>query len=134
VVQTFRPHHYAVQAARAHDYLSFAAQELNYRRQLNYPPFSRLARVLVEGAKEEAVVTKARELTELIRPGLPQTGVELLGPVPAPIAQLRGQFRWHFLLKAPRADTIHSVLEPVRLEIGHKGVAVTVDVDPIALL
>ena len=134
VVQTFRPYHYAVEAARTHDYLSFAAQELNYRRQLNYPPFCRLARVLVEGTREDAVVTKARELTDLIRPRLAESGGELLGPVPAPIAQLRGRFRWHFLLKAPRADSIHSVLEPARSEVGHKRVAVTVDVDPIALL
>jgi primosomal protein N' (replication factor Y) len=133
VVQTFRPYHYAVEAARTHDYLSFATQELNYRRQLNYPPFCRLARVLVEGTSEEAVVTKARELADAIRPRLPKSGAELLGPVPAPIAQLRGQFRWHLLLKAPGADTIHSLLEPVRSEVGHKRVAVTVDVDPIAL-
>jgi len=134
VVQTFRPYHYAVEAARAHDYLSFAVQELNYRRQLNYPPFSRLARVLVEGKREEAVVTKARELGDLLRRRLPDSGAELLGPVPAPIAQLRGEFRWHLLLKASRADTIHSVLEPVRSEVGHRRVSVTIDVDPIALL
>jgi primosomal protein N' (replication factor Y) len=134
VVQTFRPYHYAVEAARTHDYLSFAMQELNYRRQLNYPPFSRLARVLVEGAREEAVVTKARELADLIRPRLPDSGSELLGPVPAPIAQLRGEFRWHLLLKASRADTIHWVLELTRAEVGRKRVSVTVDVDPIALL
>jgi primosomal protein N' (replication factor Y) len=134
VVQTFRPYHYAVEAARTHDYLSFAVQELNYRRQLNYPPFSRLARVLVAGKREEAVVTKARELGDLLRPRLPESGAELLGPVPAPIAQLRGEFRWHLLLKASRADTIHWVLELTRSEAGHKRVSVTVDVDPIALL
>ena len=134
VVQTFRPHHYAVRAAQHHDYLSFATQELNYRRELHYPPFSRLARVLVEGAREEAVREKARDLAQRIRPAAEGLGAELLGPVPAPIAQLRGRFRWHLLLKAPRTDTIHLVLEPVRSEVGHKRVAVTIDVDPTSLL
>jgi len=134
VVQTFRPYHYAVEAARTHDYLSFAMQELTYRRQLNYPPFSRLARVLVEGAKEEAVVTKARELADLIRPRLPASGAELLGPVPAPIAQLRGEFRWHLLLKAARAAIVHAALELTRAEVGHQRVSVSIDVDPLALL
>jgi len=134
VVQTFRPYHYAIEAAREHDYLSFAARELNYRKQLLYPPFSRLARVLVEGRNEEAVVTKARELAHLIRPHAESAGAELLGPVPAPITQLRKQFRWHLLLKAPRSDTIHAVLEPARSETGRKRVAVTIDVDPSVLL
>lgn len=134
VVQTFRPYHYAVQAAQRHDYLSFAVQELNHRRALGWPPFSRLARVLVEGTREEAVIEKARDLAERIRPAAEGLGAELLGPVPAPISQLRGRFRWHLLLKAPRADTIHLLLEPVRSEVGHKRVAVTIDVDPISLL
>ncbi len=134
IVQTFRPHHYAVEAAKRHDYPSFITQELNYRRQLHYPPFSRLARVLVEGKKEEAVVAKARDLGDRIRPGAEGLGAELLGPVPAPISHLRGQCRWHLLLKAPRADTIHLLLDPIRSEVGHKRVAVTIDVDPISLL
>jgi len=134
VVQTFRPRHYAVVAAQHHDYPSFVARELQYRRQLLYPPFSRLARVLVEGTKEEAVVEKARDLGRRMRPTAEGLGAELLGPVPAPISQLRGRFRWHLLLKAPRADTIHLLLAPIRSEAGRKRVAVTIDVDPMSLL
>ena len=46
IIQSYRPEHYAIQAARRHDYLDFSRQEISFRRELGYPPFRRLARLI----------------------------------------------------------------------------------------
>jgi primosomal protein N' (replication factor Y) len=67
VVQTYNPSHYAIQAAVKHDYESFAKKELELRKELGYPPFGRLVRVVVEGKNAAAVRERARELATKFR-------------------------------------------------------------------
>lgn len=148
VVQTFNPRQYAILAAAAHDYEGFADRELEYRRELGYPPFGYMARIVLVGQKEERVKDRAKKLAEALRqvasaPLLTKVttpGVEVVGPAPAPIPRIKNQFRWQLSLRAPHRESINELLEGWQ---GHSrqasggntgGVRITIDIDPYSML
>lgn len=104
ILQTYQPEHYAIQAASQHDYAGFYARELEYRRELGYPPFRRLARILFSDAQEikarDAAMRAAAQLQHLIDERL-MTATELIGPAPCFFQRLNDQYRWHILIRSP---------------------------------
>lgn len=133
IIQTYNPEHPAVRCAAGHDFEGFLRYEMEDRRTFGYPPFGRLARVLVEGKNKQAVVTRIHETAKTIREALPEFGAELLGPVEAPIPRIKGRYRWHCIIKAQRASMIRRALRPVERK-KRKGTQIAIDVDPVALL
>jgi primosomal protein N' (replication factor Y) len=138
VVQTLVPDTPAIQAAVGHDFRRFAESELEMRRRLAFPPFSRLTRFLLADTRERRV----REAAELLVADLRQhvadlsvTGADVLGPQPCALARLRGRYRYDLLLRAARADTMQRVLDRLRGTAGHrpKVQSFVVDVDPLSL-
>jgi primosomal protein N' (replication factor Y) len=131
VVQTSAPHHYAIQAAKRHDYEAFYKQEIAIRRQLKLPPFTRLVELTARSMQETSASAWASQLAEQFRKNLPPE-IEVLGPAPAPIPKLRRQYRWHLILKAPTIDW-HLKYLPALLEKTRppKGCRLAVDVDPL---
>ena len=99
VVQTYYPDHYAILAASKHDYASFVERELKYRRWMHYPPFGVLANVLVQSAKLEEAAGWSAKLGKWFQKAAPE-GVRVLGPCTAPIARIKGTYRFHMILKA----------------------------------
>jgi primosomal protein N' (replication factor Y) len=102
IVQTFVPSHYAIEPVRDHDYERFYAEELSHRATLGLPPFGRLLQIVVSGRDEEQV----RAGTELLARAFDAAdfgprGCERLGPAPAPLARLRGRYRYQLLVKGP---------------------------------
>lgn len=131
VIQTSLPDHPSIRRGAAHDYEGFAREELEVRRQLGYPPFRSLLRVLAEAEREAAAEGRAREAAEAIRPAL-KDGDDLLGPAPCPISRIRGKWRWHLLLKAPE-DGIDRALDALEGRFPElRGLAV--DRDPVSLM
>jgi primosomal protein N' (replication factor Y) len=124
VLQTFEPGHPAHQALQAADPQGFMDKELALRRALGYPPASRMVKLEVAHPKEpvarDAIYQLAQALKAKAEPD------ELLGPAPAPVARLRGQYVFHLLLKstAPRLQTLMQNLPPVR------GARLRIDPDP----
>ncbi|MDH5297785.1 MAG: primosomal protein N' [Desulfobulbaceae bacterium] len=139
IVQTHQPDHYSVLTAQAHDYPTLYQQELDLRRQLQYPPFSRLINLRLEGTDEAQVrkvaIDLARRATHLARQ---RPGLSVLGPVQAPLARLRGRYRWQLLLKGTEIDALHALCgwlmeKPAATGAGGS-VKLTVDVDPENML
>jgi primosomal protein N' (replication factor Y) len=129
IIQTFSPEHYAIQAATRHDYASFYEQEISFRRQLHYPPFTRLARLVYSHTnnalcQREAERTEAMLLKEMDTRGI--GGISVIGPTPAYINRLRGRFRWQLIL---RGSDLSTFLSPIRFPQGW-----TVDIDPVSLI
>ncbi len=134
VIQTYWPDHPSVRAVEAHDAVTFYEQEAETRRELRYPPFGRLANVLVWGRDGSTVREHAGALTEAVRARVGE-GFEVLGPSPAPLSRLKGAWRWHALVKAPAgADVAGPLGEAVASTPAPSGVSVAVDVDPMDLL
>jgi len=135
VVQTFNPTHYAITCAARYDFDGFAEREAAARRDLGYPPFTSLIRVIVSGTKEARVRETAQRLAEKLRPELPELLVQRLGPAPAPIFRIKGRYRMAMLLKASDAEPARTALRKVMPGFSTPpGVSVAVDVDPVSMV
>jgi primosomal protein N' (replication factor Y) len=138
IVQTFRPDHFALQAAARHDYSAFADQELGDRAEPGYPPRRRLANVVVSGQNEDAVADAAVELAAWTRELIDDRGLglEVVGPAPCPIDRVRERWRWHFLLKADGPAELGAVLRFLATQRGQlpRKMRLEIDRDPEALL
>ncbi len=116
LVQTFTPDHPCIALAAAHDYAGFTAAELIHRRAHNYPPYQRLARVIVRGRDQQAAGEFGERLAGAFQAALKAMAekgpaeVRLLGPAEAPVFRLKGYFRYHFQLQSPSPATLHQLL------------------------
>jgi len=136
-VQTCTPEHPAVAAAALHDERMFLDHELRQRREAGYPPFTRLATVLFSGPDEARVEEAAGRVRDAVTAPAAARSVEVLGPAPQALARLKGQHRWHLLLKSAHAGRLREVAGLALGEAGTarlKGVRVMADVDPVEVL
>ena len=104
ILQTFQPGHYVIQAAARHDYQAFYEQELIYRRELHYPPFSQLVRLEYRHRDNERAEATAKALASQIQAWLVEENrreTELVGPVPCFFSRLGGLYRWQIVLRGP---------------------------------
>ncbi len=122
VLQTYSPDHPAVLLASGHDYETFARNELEARRQLRFPPFTRLLVLTRSDPSEEGAHRLAQEEAERLRVHTRGTDIEVLGPSPAFIPRLRSLYRWQVTVRGPR-------LQPV-LDHLPQGRGWALDVDP----
>jgi primosomal protein N' (replication factor Y) len=141
LVQTFTPEHPAIALAATHDYAGFVATELTHRKEHQYPPYHRLARVIVRSRDQDAASEFANRTSEAFNAALTKlaaTGpadVRLLGPAEAPVFRLKGYYRFHFQLHSPSAGTLHQILRAVLPTLRPPaGVEFTLDVDPFQML
>jgi primosomal protein N' (replication factor Y) (superfamily II helicase) len=125
ILQTYLPAHYAIRAAAAHDYASFAAAELEVRKRFGHPPFGRLVLLQTAAKKKETVDRRADRLVGDLR-NAAGDDAEVLGPAPAFAAKTAGTYRAQVVLRGPRPD---AVLD--RVAVGPQW---SVNVDPVTLL
>ncbi|HJY91758.1 MAG TPA: primosomal protein N', partial [Candidatus Acidoferrum sp.] len=136
LIQTFYPEHYAIQDAVRQDYLSFYERELNFRRLMGYPPFNSLANVIVRDKNLENAIRWSRRLSEYFSPH-DGKGVRVLGPASAPLARLKKEHRYQFLLKSPKRSQLTKLLSGALSFCDANAIpqtAVLVDMDPLSLL
>jgi primosomal protein N' (replication factor Y) len=129
ILQTYQPLHYAVQAAAKHDYHSFYAREIDYRRQLQWPPFTRVARLLFQDRVPQKAESEARRLAETLLErikALNFTSSSLVGPVPCFFARQDNIYRWHILLRSTDPLTLLQGLDV--------GDSCILDIDPVNVL
>jgi len=136
--QTYQPDHYVLKHARTHDYLGFCRTELAARRELGYPPFSRLIAARIDAGSEAETKRRAHELAALARecPEVQSGTVALLGPAPAPIERLRGRYRYRFLLRSQDRAALRAVAKVLvaRIDQGLAPARASLDVDPVSML
>jgi primosomal protein N' (replication factor Y) (superfamily II helicase) len=135
VVQTYLPDGEAVRYAADHDFLAFAAFELENRQDVGYPPFGRMALFLLKGPQEDEVARAAARCAETLR-GQTDDQVEVLGPVPAPLARIRKTYRWQVIVKAPTPARLNAAARAALSQMGRQAgrVRLDVDVDPVSML
>lgn len=135
VVQTYFPLDTAIKTAQLHDYDSFYTSEIESRRELNYPPFSKLSRILVEGTVESEVKSKISEIALMIKK-TNDKGITVLGPTPAAIAKIENFTRYNMLIKSSSPKTQTLMLADVRRKFDRqsKTLRIIIDVDPYNML
>lgn len=136
IIQTHLPKDPAVRAAALHDFETFSLAELRERRTYSYPPFTRLARILVRGKDPKATLAAAECAAAALRHELKQLPIVILGPAEAPISKIEGYHRYHILLKAGTSEALAELLGgPGGDALAKlKGADATIDVDPLSML
>ncbi len=140
LIQTYDPEHPAVAFAARHDVAGFLAREMVDRRELLYPPFTRLALARVDAVEENDAREAAQHLAEIARQAAAsdtsREPLDVLGPAPAPIARVRNRFRYRVMIRGADRQMMRRVLlsiERARRELP-RTVRSVLDVDPVALL
>lgn len=117
IIQTFRPNHYAVQAAARHDYAAFFAREIAEREHAKYPPFRRMANIMIESEDPERAERCAAILHRAAREHIASLGfegLETLGPSPATIRRVKKLYRWNLGLLSKSAKRLNALCRAVR--------------------
>jgi len=134
-VQSFTPFHPAIQFARRHDYEGFYDAEMEFRGQLKYPPFGRVALLTLRGRNEDKVEFSAgqvRARTEEALAGMEE--IKILGPTPAPLARADKQFRYQIMIRAKQMIRISARLAEMTQAVKLPDeVFLAVDIDPVNL-
>lgn len=127
ILQTYQPDHYAVTSASNHNYQSFYARELKNRKELGYPPFRRLVRLVYRDVSSSRAETVARQTAATIKTSIHrnQQPLDLIGPAPCFFSRIRGHYRWQLVLRGENPS------EAVPPELGQGW---GIDVDPVNLL
>jgi primosomal protein N' (replication factor Y) len=143
ILQTFNPDHFCIAAARDQDYGAFYRQEIGFRQDLAYPPFSRLVQILITGKDKNRTARLAHTAGKLCRET--QAGnsmflknVQILGPIAGPLTKIQQRYRWQILLKGTTVGALHRLARALiaRMEgsFPRRDVRVIVDIDPVTML
>ena len=136
ILQTFFPDHYAVQFAALHDYRGFFEKEVRYRNWMRYPPFAALANVLVRTDKLQDALKWSGLLGQFLEK-TPHEGIRALGPAAAPLARLKTEYRYHFVLKSASRSRLNALLRSMMAHAAEQKIPrgnIVVDVDALSLL
>ncbi|MBI9075015.1 MAG: primosomal protein N' [Desulfatibacillum sp.] len=143
ILQTYNPEHFCIATACSGDYEAFCAQELKFRHQLKYPPFSRLAQIRFSGKDNKETAGFAGGIGEECRKLLWadksfKDAIQVLGPIPSPIARIAQLYRWQMLLKGLDHKAFRAYLRQVNRIIQSRttanGPGAVIDVDPVNML
>jgi primosomal protein N' (replication factor Y) len=137
LVQTLCPDAPAIVAAMRHDLASFAAKELAHREPLGYPPFTSMVRVVVRGAAERTAKALAEEIARRLQSGAESesAAIRILGPAPAPITRLRGNYRFQIQLQSSDGELLRRLVRTATADLkAPEGTGWIVDVDPLDMM
>ncbi len=127
LVQTYSPDHPVMKALVAHDRNRLMALEAKERKAGGWPPFGQLAAILLDGVDEAKVRTAGQMLA---RTAPDDARIKVLGPAPAPLSKLRGQYRYRILIKADKTIGLQATLRAWLQGQKFSGVRIKVDVNP----
>ncbi|MBX7231722.1 MAG: primosomal protein N' [Bdellovibrionales bacterium] len=139
-IQTYNPNHPSITFTCDHDYSGFAEKELEIRKELNYPPFCRLALLRMQSSQlqqTEMTAKKLKSILELIQTQHPTfAALEWLGPAPAPILKLRNKYRFQLLIKSPDPGHLKTFCKQIiyNKKWIPRGVELIIDIDPINMI
>ncbi|MFC1479190.1 primosomal protein N' [Planctomycetota bacterium] len=133
-LEVFDPDHYAIECAAAHNNKKFYSIEESFRKELSYPPFGSLVRIIIEGPENKQASKHAHKiLSELKHMKFPRK-VIILGPAEAPLSFINNRYRYHIILKVPDKVPRNGLFRSHDIFEAKKGIKITVDVDPLSML
>jgi primosomal protein N' (replication factor Y) len=134
ILQTYRPDSPVMRLAAACDAEAFYRLELEARRELGFPPFTRLVRVVFRSKEKGRAASSAKKFAELARPLLPK-GSELLGPAECPLGMMAGTVRWQVIARAAELGPLHKAMAAALAGFkAPSSVRLEPDVDPVSLM
>lgn len=136
IVQTLNSDLEIFDFLKNHDYTSFYNREIEIRKVLQYPPFSRITRLLVRGLEESYVKRDIEIIAEIANKLIKNDSdkILLLGPSPAPLSKIGGNYRYHIILKSKNSNIIKEVVKEIYSTFKTKDTYLEIDVDPYDML
>lgn len=135
IIQTLYPGHYSIQLACRQDYPTFYERELHFRRSMRYPPLVSMISAIVRSRSFSDAMDDAATIVRSLRKiGGSRDGFRVLGPAPAPLGKLRGEYRAQFLVKGTNRRAMRVAIQSVIAGRPDLARRTTVDVDPLSVL
>lgn len=136
VIQTFDPDHYSVAYACANDYRGFYAEELEYRAEVGYPPFSSQISFLTQDIDDAVARNRMHKLHDALLNHIQKNryDISLNDPLPAPLSRLRGYYRWQLVCRSSDRQLMHTVVKQVFDDSPQLRRSIIVDVDPMSMI
>jgi primosomal protein N' (replication factor Y) len=135
IIQSLFPEHYSIELATRQEYRAFYDRELTFRRAMRYPPLVGMINVIVRGPSFGRAMNDASDLAGEIRSRLPGRGdIRVLGPAPAPLGKLRGQYRAQLFLKSAFRRSMRELLMEALAARPELRRRVAIDVDPLSVI
>jgi primosomal protein N' (replication factor Y) len=136
IVQTYYPEEPGITAARSHDFTGFYEQEIASRKELAYPPFGKILRVVVYGKLEESVRKTITALAGQVVPFCTKNSIMVLGPSPAVFSKINNQFRYGMVFKGQSVAKLQQLASGIRRHMAKppSGVRIQLDVDPVVMM
>ena len=143
ILQTYNPDHFSIAAAREQNFKSFYDEEVNFRKALKYPPFSRIIQLKISGRDRNKTAKLAKNTgnicLQLKRENrLFANSIEVMGPLEAALTRVAGKYRWQILLKSSQIKSLHRFTRKLVFQhptlFNRSDVRIAVDVDPFSLM
>ena len=137
LIQTYHPYHYALRHASAQDYAGFYEEEIRHRQNHTYPPFVALASLLVHGTDIVRVRSEALELRKELDRANSERSARILGPAPAPLARLKGEYRVQLLIKCRNRHQLRRIIDDALKSLNERNVSlrsINVEIDPVSIM
>jgi len=135
IIQTFNPGHYVLKRVQDHDYGAFFEEETVLRQSLSYPPYARMINLQISCISREKGWQGAQALGQAARERVREAGwsgnVHVIGPAEAPLARIRGRYRWQLLLRGNDSRALHQLAQDLLSGQAVPGLDVKGDVDPL---
>jgi primosomal protein N' (replication factor Y) len=137
LIQTYHPYHYALRHAGAQDYAGFYQEEIRHRQNHTYPPFVALASLLVHSADLARVRADAVELRKELDRANTERAARILGPAPAPLARLKGEYRVQLLVKGRNRRELRKIIDDALKAVSERKISlrsINVEIDPVSIM
>jgi len=143
ILQTYNPNHFSIEAARKQDFMTFYQHDIQFRKALKYPPFTRMILLKISGKDRHQTETVAQEIgthcQALKKRSKPFSGtIDILGPIASPVSKIAKRYRWQILLKGLNVKTLHRFVHQSVFEnrsfMNNRQVKIVVDVDPLYMM
>ncbi|MGI9068473.1 MAG: primosomal protein N' [Pyrinomonadaceae bacterium] len=137
LIQTYHPYHYALRHASAQDYAGFYQEEIRHRQNHTYPPFVALASLMVHGPDIVRVRSEAVELRKELDRANPERSARILGPAPAPLARLKGEYRVQLLIKCRNRHQLRKIIDDALKALDGRNLSlrsINVEIDPVSIM
>ena len=137
LIQTYYPEHYALQHAREQDYQGFYDVEIRFREKMGYPPFFALASILVKHSDLGVATENARKIRKALDEVNSSKACRILGPAPASLSRLKGEYRIQILIKSPNRRLLRETVDVALALAEQKGTdmrLIFTEIDPLNLM
>lgn len=137
LIQTYHPYHYALRHASLQDYAGFYQEEIRHRQNHTYPPFVALASLMVHGTDASRTRVEAVELRKALDQANKNRATRILGPAPAPLSKLKGEYRMQMLLKSRNRRQLRALIDEALKSLDEREVrrrSINVEIDPVSIM